>query len=325
VTTSRGVDTLVEQALAGDQRAIARLITLVEDNGAEARAVVAALYPRTGRAHIIGVTGAPGTGKSTLVNALAKAYRRADRTVSIVAIDPTSPFTGGAILGDRIRMQELAGDRGVFIRSMASRGSLGGLAWATGDAVKILDAVGYGMVLIETVGAGQAEVEIASTAHTTLVVTAPGLGDEVQAMKAGILEIADVLIVNKADREGADSTAAALEAMLDLDSRRGSWRPPVLRTIATQEVGIDAVIEQAEKHFRHIQASGQLRAHEQQRAKDELSNVLRQGLMRELLARIGQDGYDALVDQVATRQLDPYAAAERLLRDPPFKTAGYPK
>jgi len=216
---------LVEAVLSGDRRAISRLITHIENNAGDAYASLAQIYPRTGQAHIIGITGSPGTGKSTLVNELAKAYRAADRRVGVVAVDPTSPFSGGAILGDRIRMRDLAGDPGVFIRSMATRGSLGGLARATANAIKVLDAAGFETIIVETVGAGQSEVEIAETAHTVVVVEAPGMGDDVQAIKAGILEIADIFAVNKADREGADRAASALEMMLDLGSsvsgRRG--------------------------------------------------------------------------------------------------------
>jgi LAO/AO transport system kinase len=215
---------LVEAVLSGDRRAIARLITRIENDGEDAHANLAQIYPHTGRAHIIGVTGTPGTGKSTLVNELAKAYRAADQQVGVVAVDPTSPFSGGAILGDRIRMRDLAGDPGVFVRSMATRGSLGGLARATADAIKVLDAAGFDVIIVETVGAGQSEVEIAETAHTVVVVEAPGMGDEVQAIKAGILEIADVFAVNKADREGADRTASALKMMLDLDASSSQRR-----------------------------------------------------------------------------------------------------
>ncbi|RME44449.1 MAG: methylmalonyl Co-A mutase-associated GTPase MeaB, partial [Caldilineae bacterium] len=209
-------ESLTQQVLQRKRRAIARLITYIENEDPQAQPILADLYPHTGRAHLIGITGAPGTGKSSLVNELAKAYRRQEQTVAVLAVDPTSPFSGGAILGDRIRMRDLAGDPGIFIRSMASRGSLGGLARAAHDAIKVLDAAGFDIILIETVGAGQGEVEIARTAHTVLVVEAPGLGDDIQAIKAGILEIADVFVVNKADRPGANKTAAALKTMLEL-------------------------------------------------------------------------------------------------------------
>ena len=214
------------QLLAGNRRALARTISLVEDGGPEAHALLAALYPHTGRGHVIGITGAPGTGKSTLVNTLAKAYREQGRTVGIIAVDPTSPFSGGALLGDRVRIRDLAGDPGVFIRSMATRGSLGGLARATADVIAVLDAAGFDRILVETVGVGQAEVDIAGAAHTTIVVEAPGLGDEVQAIKAGVLEIADLFAVNKADREGADHTVMALQMMQGLAPARPGHHPP---------------------------------------------------------------------------------------------------
>ncbi len=230
---------LVDRLLAGDRRAVARLISLVENGAPESREALAALFPHTGHAHIVGITGSPGSGKSTLVNQLAKVFRRQGATVGIVAVDPTSPFSGGAILGDRIRMQDLCGDPGVFIRSMATRGALGGLARATSDVVKVLDAFGKDVILVETVGVGQDEVDIAKAAHTTIVVEAPGMGDDIQAIKAGVMEIADILVVNKADREGAERTVAALEMMLDLNGHPAcGWQTPVLKTVATQDEGI---------------------------------------------------------------------------------------
>ncbi|MFQ6057286.1 MAG: methylmalonyl Co-A mutase-associated GTPase MeaB [Anaerolineae bacterium] len=305
--------TLVEQVLSGNRRAIARLITLAENEGSVARQALAALYPHTGRAHIVGVTGASGTGKSTLVNELTKAYRQRGKTVGIVAVDPTSPFSGGAILGDRVRMQDLSGDPGVFIRSMATRGSLGGLARATSDAVKVLDAAGYQVIFVETVGAGQSEVEIAEAAHTTIVVTAPGLGDEIQAIKAGILEIADIFAVNKADLEGADRAVTVLRMMLDLDPRPRNWRPPVLKTIALRGEGVEPLIEAIEEHATHLETSGQRHQRERERARGELMDILRHELMGRLLAGIDQTEIEALVERVVERQMDPYSAAQALL------------
>ncbi len=303
----------VTQALAGDRRALARLISFVEDDGPQAHRALALLHPHSGHAHIIGVTGAPGTGKSTLVNELAKGLRARGHTVGIVAVDPTSPFTGGALLGDRVRMRDLAGDPGIFIRSMATRGSLGGLAQATGDVVKVLDAVGFAVVLVETVGVGQAEVDIARTAHTTVVVEAPGLGDEVQALKAGLLEIADLLVVNKADRPGAAQTARALEAMLDLGRSDNGWRPPVLQTVALDGTGVDAALEAIAAHRAYLQESGQWARRERERARADLLRVLERELLHRLRARAGEDVLEHWVERVAARQVDVYTAAAALL------------
>lgn len=302
---------IVAGILAGDRRAVARLISMVENDGQEARRALSALYPHTGRAHIVGVTGAPGVGKSTLVNGLAKEYRKRDRTVGIVTVDATSPFSGGALLGDRIRMQELSNDPDVFIRSMATRGSLGGLARATSDAVKVLDAAGYGVIFVETVGAGQSEVEIAKAAHTTIVVAAPGLGDEIQALKAGILEIADIFAVNKADCEGADRKVLELETMFDFNNR--DWRPPILKTIALHGEGVAAVVDAIEGHAAYLRESGQFRLRERERIEGELKGILRQKLMRRLFDKVDDGHFEALLDRVAKRELDPYLAAEMLL------------
>jgi LAO/AO transport system kinase len=311
---------LVEQVLSGNRRAIARLITIIENNGAEAQEALAALYPHTGRAHIVGVTGAPGTGKSTLVNELAKVYRRRERTVGIIAVDPTSPFSGGALLGDRIRMRDLSGDQGIFIRSMATRGSLGGLARATADAVKVLDAAGYQTICVETVGAGQSEVDIARAAHTTIVVEAPGLGDEIQAFKAGITEIADIFVVNKADREGADRTAMALQMLLDLDhsshlsSQDPEWRPPICKTIALHGEGVGAVVEAIEDHAAHLRESGNLQRRERERIEGELRSILTQEMARSFFERVDERQFDGLIDSIIRRELDPYSAAALLLK-----------
>ncbi len=304
----------VERVREGNPRAVARAISGVERGGVEARDIVAALYPLTGRAHIIGVTGAPGTGKSTFVNEIAKLYRRRGPRVGIVAVDPTSPFSGGALLGDRLRMQDLSGDSGVFIRSMATRGALGGLATATADAVKVLDAAGFEIILVETVGAGQSEVDIAKNAHTTIVVEAPGLGDDIQAIKAGILEIADLLVVNKADREDAGATVAALEMNLNLKPKTpNDWRPPVLKTIALTGEGIPQVIEWIGKQRAYLEANHLWQTRERGRLRSELELVLQRELMARVVNGVNGSKVDALVDKIAAREMDVYQAAEMLL------------
>ncbi len=305
--------TQIEDVLAGDRRAIARAITQVERGGQAARGVLAQLYPRTGRAEIIGVTGAPGTGKSTLVNRMTMAYRQRNRTVGIVAVDPTSPFSGGAILGDRVRMQSLSGDPGVFIRSMATRGSLGGLAWTTRDVVSVLDAAGFDVIIIETVGAGQSEVEIAEAAHTTVVVTVPGLGDDIQAVKAGILEIADVFAVNKADLAGADQAVAQLRTMLNLDPHMGEWRPPIIKTVATTGAGVTELVDAIEEHRAYLVESGEKSRREQARVRSEVLDILRHTLLSRALDNVSQEQFELVIDQVARRELDPYTGVERLL------------
>lgn len=304
----------VEQVRAGNPRAIARAISAVERGGDDARTVITALFRFTGRAHIVGVTGAPGTGKSTLVNEIAKQYRRRGQRVGIVAVDPTSPFSGGALLGDRLRMQDLSGDAGVFIRSMATRGSLGGLAAATADAVKVLDAAGFEIVLVETVGAGQNEVDIARNAHTTLVVEAPGMGDDIQAIKAGIMEIADLLIVNKADHDDVSATVAALEMNLNLKPKaENDWRPPVLKTIATTGEGVAEVVEWIGKHRAYLETHHLLTARERERARAELEMIVQRELMARLLRGVNGTKIQALVEQIVARETDVYAAAERLV------------
>ncbi len=327
---------LVQELLAGNRRALARLLTLVENDRAGAEPVLSALFPHTGGAWVIGITGAPGSGKSTLVNAVTKRYRELGKTVGVIAVDPTSPFSGGAILGDRIRMRDLSGDPGVFIRSMATRGNLGGLSRATRDAIRVMDAAKFDIILVETVGAGQNEVDIVRTAHTTVVVEAPGMGDEVQAIKAGILEIADVLIVNKADRQGAAHTIHALKQMLELghpaarDSmvnhhgRRVSvetpavesgvlWIPPIVQTIASEGKGIDEAINAIEKHRQSLEGSPRLAAIEHQHLELELFDRLRDGLMARLMAQIPQETIDTYIEQIQTRELAPQAAVQAIL------------
>jgi LAO/AO transport system kinase len=311
---------LVDRLLAGDRRAAAQLVTLMEDGGPSARDAAAALYPHTGRAHIVGVTGSPGTGKSTLVYELAKEFRARGKTVGIIAVDPTSPFSGGALLGDRIRMQKLSTDEGVFIRSMASRGQLGGLARATGDAIKVLDAFQRELIMVETVGAGQSEVEIARAAHTVIVVDAPGLGDDIQAIKAGLFEIADIFVVNKADRDGAEKTYLTLQMMLDMDQASGArqWRPPLLKTIALQGEGAALVADAVEQHFEHLAETGQLESRRRRLAEEELTRILGQELLDRLLREVHGGEWEALTKGVAERKVDPYTAADTLL-EPFFK------
>jgi LAO/AO transport system kinase len=306
---------LVDRLLAGDRRAAAQLVTLMEDGGPAARDAIAALYPHTGRAHIVGVTGSPGTGKSTLVYELAKEFRAREMTVGIIAVDPTSPFSGGALLGDRIRMQKLSTDEGIFIRSMASRGQLGGLARATGDAIKVLDAFNCDLIMVETVGAGQSEVEIARAAHTVIVIDAPGLGDDIQAIKAGLFEIADIFVVNKADRNGADRTYLTLQMMLDMDETHDAtvWRPPLLKTIALQGEGAALVADAVQRHLLHLRDSGQLLARKKRLAEEELRRILGQGLLDRLLHQVSEDQWNSLAAGVCDREIDPYTAADTML------------
>jgi len=307
---------LLEGALSGQRRAIARLISTLENEEPGAREALARLYPRTGQARVIGITGAPGSGKSTLILQMAREYRRRDMTVGVVAVDPTSPFSGGALLGDRVRMQALSTDPGVFLRSMASRGSLGGLAQATSRVIQALDACGYRRILAETVGAGQTEVDVAHLAHTTVVIQVPGLGDDIQALKAGILEIADILVVNKADLSGAEQTVATLRAMLGLHSGSTSaWQLPLVKTIATTGAGTLELIDAIERHVAYLLQSGQMQIRERARAVRELEEVLRAELLRRALARWGEERYRQAIERLAAHQLDPYTAAEELLKD----------
>ena len=302
----------MSRALDHDRGAIAKLISLVEQGGPEGIAAVASLFGHTGRAYTIGITGAPGAGKSTLTDALIGCIRRDGAEVGVLAIDPTSPFSGGAILGDRVRMQDHATDPGVFIRSMATRGHLGGLALATPQAQRVLDAAAFPWVLVETVGVGQVEVEIAAAADTTVVVVTPGWGDGVQANKAGLLEIADVFVVNKSDRPGVTDTIRDLELMLDL-SVPGSWRPPILTTVATGGDGIDELWRVIGEHRAHVEASGELERRRAARLREELRAIVVARLQAQVDDRCRGDAFETLVRRVESRALDPYAAADELL------------
>ncbi|MBI4728990.1 MAG: methylmalonyl Co-A mutase-associated GTPase MeaB [Acidobacteria bacterium] len=306
------LDEIVGKVKARDRRTVARLISLVEDESPQLAEIVRAIGPLSGGAAIVGLTGAPGVGKSTLAAALVSEIRAEGRTVSVLAIDPTSPFTGGALLGDRLRMQDHATDPGVFIRSMATRGRLGGLAWATPHALRILDAAGADVIILETVGVGQAEVAVVHAADTAVVVLAPGMGDAVQASKAGLLEIGDVYVINKADREGARAAARDIEQMLDLGAA-GEWRPPVIETVAEQGTGVGALWQAILRHREHLGRSGGLRRRRLDRAGREISEIA----VASLRASIGGVGDGAvlagLAEEVVDRRLDPYAAAEKLL------------
>jgi LAO/AO transport system kinase len=331
--------THAQDVIHGDRLALARLLTQVENNAAEGRDALIELFPHTGRAHLIGVTGAPGTGKSSLVNQLALHYRKVeDKKIAILAVDPSSPFTGGAVLGDRVRMRDLSGDPNVFIRSMASRGSLGGLAQATANMAQVFDAAGFDIVIIETVGAGQSEVDVARLAHTTLVVEAPGLGDDIQAIKAGILEIADILVVNKGDRPGVENTEKALKSMLDLAhpmervfQHHGSamrveapkqssvpaklWIPPIQRTVSTEGTGIVELTEAIARHVAHLRQSGDWTVRERARLEVELDALVREALMNRFREDTSQANYEDTLEKVLQRNMSPWEAVKILMKE----------
>jgi len=329
---------LTQSILEGNRLSLTRLLTQVENDLPEGRKVLAELFLHTGKAHLIGVTGAPGTGKSSLVNKLTLYYRKEQKNkVAIIAVDPSSPFTGGAVLGDRVRMRDLSGDDGVFIRSMASRGSVGGLAQQTAAFVQVFDAAGYEIIIIETVGAGQSEVDIARLAHTTIVVEAPGLGDEIQAIKAGILEIADVLVVNKADRPGVENTERALRSTLELahpterinrhhgqsmsvetsDNDAMIWIPPIIKTVSTEGTGIPELAGAIAKHASHLHQSGDWKSRDRIRLRSELEALLQNELMNQFLEGIQQTVYENIIDRVIQRDISPYDAVRSLLNGKP--------
>lgn len=333
---------LTDSILEGNRLALARLLTKVENALPEGRTALAELFPYTGRAHLIGVTGAPGTGKSSLVNQLALYYRRnEDKRVAIIAVDPSSPFTGGAVLGDRVRMRDLSGDEGIFIRSMASRGSVGGIAQATASIAQVFDAAGFDIILIETVGAGQSEVDVAQLAHTTIVVEAPGLGDDIQAIKAGILEIADILVINKADRPGVENTERALRSSLELahPTKRVSrhhgrimtveapvtstssntqndqwlWIPPIHKTISTEGKGFGELAEAIARHHHYLHKSGDWAARDRARLERELATALQEALIGRFMENVQKNKYEEIVQQVFSRNISPHEAVDALL------------
>ena len=303
------------QVEAGDVRAISRAMTEIEDRSASAENLLRRLFPHTGLSYCVGITGAPGTGKSTLVDRLAAHYRAQKQAVGVIAVDPSSPFTGGAILGDRIRMQGHASDSGVFIRSMATRGSLGGLSQATSDAALLLDAAGKKYVLVETVGVGQGEVEIARLADCTLVVLVPGMGDDVQNLKAGVMEIADIFVLNKADREGAERFEQQLRAILQLVPERDGWKPPIVLAVATRNEGIDELARQIDRFRQHFSERGDRRAKEVALWKEKLVNLLRERLVHRVVDGLAASGaLDRMAAEVAERRRDPYSAVSDILQ-----------
>ncbi len=305
---------IIEGLLAGRTRALAQAISLIERSDPATHELLAQAYASTGRARIIGITGSPGSGKSTLVAALARHYRKSDLRVGIIAVDPTSPFTGGAILGDRIRMSDLYTDRGVFIRSMATRGFLGGLAKATNDVVDLLDAAHFDVVLVETVGVGQDEVEVVRTVQTNLVVLVPGMGDDIQAIKAGIMEIGDIFVVNKADRPGADKTVTEVMMMMSLVEEHGDWIPPIVKTVASKSEGIRDLDEAIEKHFAYLQASGELDRRNRERVRIRIETQLKEKFLDRLIGvTVSREDYEKLLEDVLRKKNNPHDAAEGVL------------
>ena len=308
-------EALVERLLAGNRRALGQILTQIENDTPAGRRALAMLYPRSGNAHTVGLTGSAGSGKSTLTGALAREFRRRGKTLGIVAIDPTSPFSHGALLGDRIRMQDLTSDSDVFLRSMATRGALGGLAPSTAGVVTALDAFGKDVVIVETVGAGQDEVEIAMMADTTVVVLTPGAGDDVQAMKAGIMEIADILVVNKSDLPNADLFYRQMSAIYESDSAaRNGWQTPILKTSGAEQEGIEALVDALDQHRAHIESTHQREAHRVEQARHQVLALARQRLIDRLVADHTTDGLlDEIVARVARRETDPHSGADELI------------
>jgi len=306
---------IVTELLNGSKLAISKAITAVENEYDEAVDIMQKIYPHTGKCYIIGITGPPGAGKSTLTDKLTKEYRSRGKTVGIIAVDPSSPFSGGAILGDRIRMNELTMDEGVFIRSMATRGSLGGMSRKTAEVVKILDAAGKDIVIIETVGVGQSEVDIVKAADTTLVVLVPGMGDDIQAIKAGILEIGDVFAINKADRDGVDRLNLEIEMMLDLDQSETAWRPKITRTVASQNQGVVELVNSIEEHATYMIKSGLIQKRRIERTRNEILSMLDEAIKVYLMQKVAGSKFEALTVQVKQRKNDPYSAVKSILAE----------
>ena len=308
------IEKLIQGILAGEKRSIARAITIIENDGQKAQKIISAIYPYTGKAYVIGITGPAGSGKSTLIEKIVKKLRENGKSVGIVAVDPTSPFTGGAFLGDRIRMQTLSLDKGVFIRSMASRNSLGGLAKATKDAIKVLDAAGKDYIIVETVGAGQLEVDVVKVAHTVIVVLAPGFGDEIQAIKAGLMEIGDIFVINKADRENADRAVIDLLSALELNTEK-KWKPQVIKTVALTGEGIDDLLKAVEEHRKYLEA-GELEKKRRKRAEAELLEAISQRLKDTIIAELKKDKtLESFIEKIMNRESDPYTVADILLQE----------
>ena len=307
---------IAEELLKGNRLALSRAITAIENEYDDAVEIMKKIYPHTGHAYVLGITGPPGAGKSTLTNRIAYEYRQQGKTVGIIAVDPTSPFTGGAILGDRIRMNSLTLDKGVFIRSMGTRGSLGGLSHKTADAVKVMDAFGKDIIIVETVGVGQSEVDIVKAADTTMVVLIPGMGDDIQAIKAGILEIGDLYCINKSDLDGADKLAREINMMLDLDSFMTDWRPPITKVIASQDEGIKDLMVTVEKHRSYIEDNGKLAERRTKRTRDEMLDILNSNIGNYIKEKIVASGrLDNYVEQIKSRDTDPYTVVGSIMQE----------